>query len=105
MPERLYRTRILLEPEQQRVLAEIARREGRSDSDLVREMIRAQLAQRSQAEEAVRARQLPALDQIRQHGEALRERHGGPLEIDIVALLDELREERDAHNLVPDDRD
>ena len=47
MPERLYRTQILLEPEQQRVLAEIARREGRSDSDLVREMIRAQLAQRN----------------------------------------------------------
>ncbi|HKP51093.1 MAG TPA: ribbon-helix-helix protein, CopG family [Chloroflexia bacterium] len=39
MGERLYRTQILLEPEQHKALAELAKREGRSISDVVREIL------------------------------------------------------------------
>lgn len=40
MNDKLYRTQILLEPEQHQELAAIAQRENRSLSDLVREIIR-----------------------------------------------------------------
>lgn len=39
----MYRAQILLEPEQHEALVEIARREGRSLSDVVRQMLREQL--------------------------------------------------------------
>jgi Arc/MetJ-type ribon-helix-helix transcriptional regulator len=44
----MYRTQILLEPEQHAALTEIARREHRSLSDLVREMLNNQLESRKQ---------------------------------------------------------
>ena len=44
----MYRTQILLEPEQHRQLSEIALREKRSVSDLIREMLDFQLARRKQ---------------------------------------------------------
>jgi predicted HicB family RNase H-like nuclease len=53
MAERLHRTQILLEPEQHRALAEIARREGRSLSDVVREMLRQQIEHQKNVAEAV----------------------------------------------------
>ncbi len=100
MTERMYRTQILVEPAQQRALAEIAKREGRSISDLVREMIRDQLARRTLAEESARQRRLTALEQIRRHREAIATRRGGELlDTDVVKLLAELREEQDAGNV------
>ncbi len=42
----MHRTQILLEPEQHKALAEIARRERRSISDLIREMLQKQLEER-----------------------------------------------------------
>ncbi len=42
----MYRTQILLEAEQHKALAEIARREKRSLSDVVREMLQKQLEER-----------------------------------------------------------
>lgn len=44
----MYRTQILLEPEQHKILMEIARRENRSLSDLIREMVDHQIARRNQ---------------------------------------------------------
>ncbi len=46
MQNTMHRTQILLEPEQHQTLTEIARRENRSLSDVVREMVRQQLAER-----------------------------------------------------------
>jgi hypothetical protein len=43
----MYRAQILLDPEQHNALAEIARREKRSLSDLVREMLQEQLEERN----------------------------------------------------------
>ena len=42
----MYRTQILLEPEQHKTLTEIAHQEKRSLSDLVREMLDKQIAER-----------------------------------------------------------
>lgn len=42
----MQRTQVLLEPEQHQALTEIARRENRSLSDVVREMVKNQLEER-----------------------------------------------------------
>jgi predicted CopG family antitoxin len=100
MAERTYRTQILLEPAQHEELAELARSEGRSVSDLVREIIRERLEQRKREGRAVRERRLEALERIREHRDAiLAERGGRPIDIDVVELINQMREERDAHNL------
>lgn len=44
----MYRTQILLEPEQHRILTEIAREEKRSLSDIIREMVDKLVAERRQ---------------------------------------------------------
>jgi len=56
----MFRTQILLESEQHKILTEIARREKRSLSDVVREMVDDQLAKRKQAELAYAAQALLA---------------------------------------------
>jgi predicted DNA-binding protein len=97
MAERFHRTQILLEPEQHRILTERARREGRSLSDLVREMVDLQLRQ---GEDDLLARRLDALERIRQHREAMLARRGGqPIQIDAAELVNEVREEQDERNL------
>jgi hypothetical protein len=97
MPTRLHRTQILLEPEQHSKLAEIARREGRSISDVVRTMLDQQLQQRDQDVEAIRTRRLAALERIREHKEAILKTRGGkPLDLDVPEMINQMREERDA---------
>jgi predicted DNA-binding ribbon-helix-helix protein len=44
----MHRTQILLEPEQHKILTEIARQEKRSLSDVIREMVDKQVAERKQ---------------------------------------------------------
>lgn len=96
MAERLQRTQILLEPQQHRALVEIARQEGRSLSDVVREMIRRHLEQRQRAVDATAQRQLAALERIRRfRGEVLARRSGKPIELDVVEIIDQIRGERD----------
>jgi predicted DNA-binding protein len=56
----MQRTQILLEPEQHKALAEIARREKRSLSDIVREMLEKQLQARKKEELACAAQALLA---------------------------------------------
>jgi predicted DNA-binding ribbon-helix-helix protein len=55
---RFQRTQVLLEPEQHDKLEEIARREHRSLSDVVREMLDAQLAERRRRDMAFAAQAL-----------------------------------------------
>lgn len=96
MAGKLYRTQVLLEPEQHRALAEISRRERRSISQVVREVVAAGLLRREQEAEARRARGLEALERIQRHREEiLAERGGKPIEVDVVATINEMREERD----------
>ena len=56
----MYRTQILLEEEQHNALAEIARREKRSLSDVVREMLQKQLEERKKLDLAIAAQALLA---------------------------------------------
>ena len=56
----MYRTQILLEPEQHKILTEIARQEKRSVSDVVREMVDRQIARRKQMTLAAAAQALLA---------------------------------------------
>ena len=62
MRERLHRTQLLLEPVQHRALVDIAQREGRSISEIVRTMIAEQLDRRERVVSADLERRLEALD-------------------------------------------
>jgi hypothetical protein len=87
-----YRAQILLKPEQHRTLSELAQREGRSISDLVRESVQEYLKEREQ--ETLREQRMKALDALTQLRERIQARHG-VLKVDLVA---EIREERDRDN-------
>jgi hypothetical protein len=92
----LQRTHILLKPEQQRALADIALREGRSVSDLAREIIQQGITERQNQEQELREQRLATLNNVLKVRQAIIEKRGGkPLEIDIVQLINEMREERD----------
>ena len=85
----LYRARILLEAEQHRALTEIAQREGRSLSDLVREIVGQHLAGRDRQVRLQREMQaIEALAQIRRQLQAQHGTYQGD-------LLAEVREEWD----------
>jgi len=97
-----YRAQILLEPEQHKKLAEIASRAGRSVSDVVREAVAEYVVTRTHEDE--RERRLNALERIKRHREEmLRERGGKPFEIDVVELINQMREERDNELLTASD--
>ena len=86
-----YRAQILLEPEQHTALVEIARRQGRSISEVTREIVAQYLTQQ---DENLRQR-LEVIEQIQQHrAEMLARREGRHLEIDVTALIETAREER-----------
>lgn len=70
----LHRAQLLLESEQHAALAEIAEREGRSISDLVREIVRHHLAERAQEAQTLSA--LQAIERLTQIRARLREERG-----------------------------
>jgi predicted DNA-binding protein len=78
------------------MLAQIAEREGRSVSDVTREIVQAYIEQRQQLYAVEQKRRLQALEKARQVREAILASHGGKvLNLDIPALMDELRNDRD----------
>lgn len=90
------RTHLLLEPEQHRSLAQIAQREGRSVSDITREIVQEGINQRQQSYAVEMNKRLQALERARQVRQAILAARGGePLNLDIPALMDELRHDRD----------
>ena len=97
MPTRMHRTQILIEPELHEAIAEVAQREQRSVSDVIREMLNAQMHQRKQAALAKQKQRLEALARIQEHRQAILDRRQGePLQFDVVALIEQIRDERDA---------
>ena len=70
----LYRAQLLLESEQHQALAEIAEQEGRSISDLVREIVEEHLTERR--EQAQQLRALQAIERLAEIRAELREEHG-----------------------------
>lgn len=85
----LYRAQILLEPGQHQALTEIAQREGRSISDLVREIVGEHLVERDR--EVRRQRELQAIEELTHIRKQIQEQQG-VYHVDLVA---EVREERD----------
>jgi Arc/MetJ-type ribon-helix-helix transcriptional regulator len=84
-----YRAQILLEPEQHDALAEMARQENRSISDVVREILREWLATRDR--DARRQRELQALEGLTRLRLKIQEQHG----VYTGDFLAEARAERD----------
>ena len=84
-----YRAQLLLEPEQHRALTEIARREGRSVSDLVREILRQHLVERDR--DARKQREMQAIEELTHIRQRLKEEHG----VYQGDLLAEVRAERE----------
>lgn len=70
----LYRAQILLESEQHQALAQIAEQEGRSISDLVREIVEQHLAERRQQDQQATA--LQAVERLTQIRVRLQEERG-----------------------------
>lgn len=98
MLERMYRTQVLLEPGQHRALAEVARHEGRSISDVVREMVRSGLEERDRGR--ISKRRLEGLERVRRRREeSMRRRADEAPGMDPVEVIHRMREERDEHNL------
>ena len=94
----LHRTHILLDPEQHTALTQIARKEGRSISDITREIIQLGIEQRQKMEITEQKRRLEALENTRIIRKAILDDRGGKsFQVDIAAILNELREERDAN--------
>ena len=85
----LYRAQILLEAEQHQALAQMARDEGRSLSDLVREIVKQHLAQQEQ--ETRLQQELEAIQALARIREQLRAEYGTC----PAHLLEEVRAERD----------
>ncbi len=92
MSRTLYRAQVLLEIEQQAQIAELAHQQGRSFSDLVREIVQKYL---DEQEKLYHERQ-SAYEQLQAHrAEMLARRNGQALVLDVATLINELREERD----------
>lgn len=92
MTERMYRAQILLEPEQHKALAAIAERKGTSISQVVREIVGQYLV----GQDTELEKRLAALDKLRELGDEILTRRGGqPLDVDVAALIEEMRDERD----------
>ena len=85
----LYRAQILLEPEQHRTLAQIAEREGRSISEVVREIVGQYLVEREQ--ETQLQREMEAIKTLTQIRRQIEQKHG----VYQGDLLAEIRAERE----------
>ncbi len=92
MSRTLYRAQILLESEQQARIADLAHRQGRSLSELVREIVQNYLDEQEQ----LAHQRLSAFEKLKVHrAEMLAARDGQALELDVTKLIDEMRQERE----------
>jgi predicted DNA-binding protein len=92
MSRTLYRAQVLLESEQQAQIAELAHRQGRSFSELLREIVQQYLDEQAELSHQRQS----AFEQLKAHREEmLTARNGRVLEFDIQTLIDEMRQERD----------
>jgi hypothetical protein len=97
MSQRLYRAQILLEASQRKALAKIAREEGRSISDVARELLSLGMQARVDDPAARWRRRAKALERAdRLQAQMRAERGGQPSNIDVSKLIEDMREERDA---------
>ena len=95
------KTSISLKPEQHQILVEMALREGQDVETFVEHLLQNIIEkQRAEAPSDKDERIRQNFDRIRQHRKAfLVKRNNEPLNIDTVTLLNQLRDERDEHQL------
>jgi hypothetical protein len=89
MQQTKYRAQILLEPEQHNALVEVARREKRSISELVREIVDRWLSQ--QDEQHLWEKRMQALERLGQIRERIQQEYGSYK----GDLIEEARSERE----------
>ena len=89
-----YRAQILLEPEQHEALYRLAQSQGRSISEVAREVIQLGLQYIEQDAEALWERRMSAFERLTQIREIVQARYG----IYIGDLVAEARAERDQQN-------
>jgi hypothetical protein len=91
----MHRAQILLDPLQHKALREIAEREGRSISSIVRDMIQEQLLRLKKEQESQIRHYMAVIDSIRSHKTAMLERRNSrAIAVDIAKLIEENRTER-----------
>lgn len=94
MSDRMHRTQILIEPEQHEALSDLAKEEQKSISEVVREILRDYFENHSgEARWRNRDKTLKRAQKVR--NSVLEERDGKPIGLDIVDVMDAMREERD----------
>jgi plasmid stability protein len=89
--DNLQRVNLMLERRQREALERIARKKGRSVSDLVREYV----TQGLENENTPHQERLEALENARALSKRVLERRGGAPLSDAVEVIDQMREERD----------
>lgn len=94
MSGRMHRTQILIEPEQHKALSDLAEAERKSISELIREILREYFYGRSgEARWRNRDKTLQRARKVR--NSILDERDGKPIDLDMITVLEEIRETRD----------
>jgi len=89
MQQTKYRAQILLEPEQHNALAEVARRENRSISELMREIVNQWLSQ--QDDQRLWEQRMETLERLGQIRESIQQEYG----VYQGDLIEEARADRD----------
>jgi hypothetical protein len=85
----------MLEASQRKTLAKIAREEGRSISDVARELLRRGMEARAEDPAIVWRERNKVLAEAERHRQQMLDRRGGqPLELDFDTLIADIREER-----------
>lgn len=92
----MHRTHLLLKKEQHRALERLARQEGRSVSEVARDLIQSGLEQRQRERFQLQEQRMLALEKARMIRERiLNKRDGKPFDFDVNEIINEMREERD----------
>lgn len=100
---KMYRAQILLDPQQHRVLRDIARRQRRSISSVVRDLISNQLLELKEKEDNQIRHHLAVIDRIEEHKRVVLARRGKrPIVADIAGIIKSNRDERDGNILNED---
>ena len=94
MSKRMHRTQILIEPEQHQMLSDLAKAEHKSISEMIREILREYFNNQS-GEARWRNRDKTLRRARRVRNSILDERNGKPIDLDMIAFMDEIREARD----------
>jgi hypothetical protein len=91
----LHRTQILLEPDQHRALTQIARVRGSSLSEVVRQIVQAELDRQRDDNRRKWDRRMEIIREAREENERYIAEHGPLPPFDVVAELEAARAERD----------